>query len=120
MGKEGEEVQFNMRKILDILLYIILFMGVFTIGWLGNNIYSEWNNQRIYDGLYIKNEVYSNTKEIIGKYDKLGDWVCINIKGMDFKEGIKTCVHECGHAVYSEIYAEECEKDFDKCAEKLR
>ena len=50
----------------------------------------------------------------------MGDWVCINVAyDMHPKLAYSTCVHECSHKAFSEIYAEKCEDKPLTCLEVL-
>ena len=45
-----------------------------------------------------------------------GYWVCVNVAyDMKPSKAYQTCVHECSHKAYTEIFAEWCEDDFEKC-----
>lgn len=107
------------EKIITLIEFGLLFTSIFAMGWFSGVLYREWKADRVMDGLYIKNvnfeEAYKTSKEI----DNYGDWVCINTNGMDFSRGIDVCSHECGHAVYSEIYAEKCEEDMESCIKEM-
>ncbi len=81
----------------------------------------EEERGRILNGMYIYNSNnLSTTKEFVQSRDERGDWVCINVAyEMTYPEAYKTCVHECSHKAFSEIYAEDCESDPLKCLETL-
>ena len=99
-----------------IILEVIICISLFILGWFGNVVYHDLSNKRFlnglhFDGNYTKSEAiqYSQSR------DKIGDWVCINVKGMEYEEAIETCNHEVGH----EIFAEFCDKEdnINKCME---
>ncbi len=102
-----------------------IFMGVFLIlalamGSLLTLGYQDIRNKRTINGLYLYNSDnsinYQTARETAKGFDKKGDWVCINVAyDMSPELAFQTCVHECGHKAYSEIFAEACEKDFTKC-----
>jgi hypothetical protein len=75
---------------------------------------------KTFDGLYF--EANYNWSEAI-KYsydvDNYGKWVCVNVAGLNYERIFDVCVHECGHSAYSEIFAENCEKNFTKCGDFL-
>lgn len=88
---------------MSIKLYAIIgIMLLISVGWLGNDLYHQFMNKRYYDGLFLKNITYSTTKEATEKYDKLGDWVCVNVKGMSYKRALEVCQHETFHEVWGE------------------
>ncbi len=95
-----------MRKIEFILLAICLIL----IGWARNEVYREYTNQRDIDGFFLQDATYKQSKDIADRKDKLGDWVCVNTKGMDFKDIVKTCQHEAGHEVFAEVIEKHPEK----------
>lgn len=43
--------------------------------------------------------------------DNAGDWVCVNIRNIEYDRAIEVCNHEVGH----EIFAEKCEKNPQVC-----
>jgi hypothetical protein len=97
-----------MRFVLGTIL-IICFIG---IGWLSNEFIDSYKTDREYNGLrFVSNNSHPDAITHAQKYDKYGDWVCINVKGMDYKLAVETCNHEVGH----EIFAEYCGKNIDKC-----
>ena len=75
---------------------------------------------QIYVNLFDKDVSYME-KQFDGCWAKIksgedrGDWVCVNVKGMDYKRAVEVCQHEVGH----EIFAEICEKDINKCFEVI-
>lgn len=92
---------------------IILVVLIFGIGWLANDINRGIKNERVLDGLNIRNANFTTMKEITKNGDENGDWICINIKGMEYERAVEVCNHEAGH----EIFAEYCEKNISKCIE---
>jgi len=95
------------------------------LGILGNLAITEYNKindeTRTLNGLYLYNQNNLNdVKEYAINRDSKGDWVCINVAyDMGPKLAYKTCVHECSHKAFSEIYAEDCEENPLKCLEWL-
>src|SRR4030042_917865 len=107
-------------KLLDLFLIVIIIVGLFSLGWFGNDMYKEWNNEKQLNGLWLKNYDYQGAKEKAYKMDEFGDWVCVNIAfDMDYPEAYETCVHECSHQAFSEIYAEQCENNYEGCWEAI-
>ena len=114
-------------KIGGVLLLVVLgfFSGVVwneleAIEELENQIREEGEKRgRILNGLYLYGfDNISSVKAYAKSRDKRGDWVCINVAyEMTYAEAYKTCVHECSHKAFSEIYAEDCEKYPEKCWE---
>jgi len=106
--------------IKKIFFYILIIVGVFMLGWIGHSLYFEFSNMRTLDGVrfeYTSN--WNDARNYAKSLDTSGDWVCVNVLGMSFGEAEKTCNHECMHVAFSEIIAEECEKDFTKCSKLL-
>jgi len=102
-----------MKNIFLSLLLIIMIFGFMILGWLSNDFYRVWTNERSYDGLYMGGRNYTNAMETASRYDNIGDWVCINVRGMSFDDCKATSTHECAH----ELWAEICEKNDKMCEE---
>jgi len=92
-----------------IFMITLLILGG-ALGWLGNDMYKDWNKKRIYDGLYIMDVNRTTMLEVTSVYDRYGDWVCINVRGMDYKRAIEVCNHEVGHEIFAEIIEKHPEK----------
>lgn len=93
-------------KFVSYIMLTILVLLILTIGWLGNDIYRDAMNHRDINGLWIhKNFTNSEVQKYVASRDIVGDWVCINIRGMTIPEIITTCEHEAAH----EVFAEYCE-----------
>lgn len=97
-------------RIIGPILILSLFISTFVLGWFGNDIYRDYKNKRDIDGLFIKDKDYKEASNIANNRDN-GDWVCVNVRGMEYSRAVEVCKHEVGH----EIFAEICEKDIDKC-----
>jgi hypothetical protein len=116
----GETIKMEREDKIYYLFVVGFLIGIFVIGWLSNDFYRDYSNERTYDGLNIRGNMnHSNAIEVATEYDKYGDWVCVNIKGMSYGEAENTCNHECMHSAFSEIISEQCEKDFNRCGELL-
>jgi len=109
-----------MNELTSFILWNgFLFAMVFTLGWASNELYDSWTNERVVDGFYVENITRIELETVKTKADYYGDFVCVNVKGMDFKYAQQVVSHEILHKVYSEIYAELCEDNFDECTDKL-
>ena len=107
----------EVRDYVEMKVLIMLFIViVFTLGYLCNDMYHMLSYQRKFDGLYIQGTNYTMAKELSYSRDGHGDWVCINVKNMDYKTALKTCEHETAH----EIFAEHCEDDVERCMEAIK
>ncbi len=95
-----------MKKI-EIIFFAICLIA---IGWIGNEVYREYSNHRDFNGLFIQDKTYQQSKDIADRKDKLGDWVCVNTKGMNFKDIVETCQHEAGHEVFATVIEKYPEK----------
>lgn len=91
-----------------------LILGAGIIGWFGNDIYRDKTNYRDYDGLWMPTN-YNKVQalETAYNYDSVGNWICVNIKGMELKDMEETVMHEIGH----EAFARYCSKNVTKCLE---
>ena len=108
---------------IDVILICLMIVFVFVAGLFTREVYQSIMNKRVLNGLYIGGydiDTQYEAMEVAYKGDKLGDWVCVNVAyDMTPKEAYKTCIHECSHKSFDEIYAEECEKNEEKCMEVL-
>jgi hypothetical protein len=96
-------------KIIFSLFSIILLSTI--TGWEINELWRSYNLDKQYEGLWIPNVNQTEAKEITNYYDDYGNWICVNIEGMDYKRAVEVCSHETGH----EIFAGICEKNMSKC-----
>lgn len=100
------------KFLLISLASLIVLSGV--MGWFVNELWREYSDYRVYNGLYIKNMTgKAETLAMAKDFDKYGNWICVNIKGMSVEEAFNTCRHEVGH----EIFAKYCEDNLEKCLE---
>jgi len=113
--KQHWGVGFKMRKsisiAIDIITIIFVVSIIFGIGWFANEIYRYDKETRKVDGLWIKNVNESRANDIANDRDDKGEWICVNIRGMEYSRAVEVCQHEVGH----EIFAEVCEKNMTKC-----
>lgn len=105
----------KIENILRLCMLGVLIMGI-ILGAVGTLAYQEFRNKRMLNGLYI----YRGDRESVIEYayqrDNKGDWVCVNVAyDMKPSEAYQTCVHECSHKAYTEIFAEWCKDDLTKC-----
>lgn len=93
---------------LDIGFIIFIIIMSFILGWSGNELFEIFSNEKTVDGLYISYAPnQSVAMEIAHGRDSKGDWVCTNVKGMDYDECVRVSQHECAH----EVFAEFCEQE---------
>ena len=107
-------------NIITLGMVSALIIGI-LLGMVGTLFYQDSIMERTLNGIYIKGNIsYGRAKEIANVRDRKGDWVCINVAyDMKPSEAYQTCVHECSHKAYTEIFAEWCEDDFEKCLEVI-
>ena len=99
------------------VLSLILLLCLISIGWLGNDLYRYYANHRDYNGLWINGNITKvEALEHSQRYDTVGSWICVNIKGMDIDQIINTCEHEASH----ELFAQKCSNDMEKCKEVMK
>jgi len=77
--------------------------------------YQMQKKEQKFQGLRLANYNHTSALRRAMDYEPRGDWVCVNIKGIDYKRALEVCAHEVGH----EIFAEKCEKNFTKCMELM-
>lgn len=97
--------------IIRSVTIIILFGLVFSLGYISNDLCKALNNDQQCEGLWIKGYDKKNALAVASSYDINGDWVCVNVNGMEYDRAVEVCQHEVGH----EIFAEVCEKNMTKC-----
>jgi hypothetical protein len=107
----------------EYIIMPIIAILLISLGFISSHLYNSYNGKvvnnnisRFYDGLRLEASNRTEADKIAYGFEGTGDWVCVNIKDMEFKRALEVCQHEVGH----EIFAEECEKDFDGCLEKLK
>ncbi len=91
----------------------MVFLSFFALGWFANELYNYKENPRKIDGLWLQNVNETRVEDISMDRDGKGDWVCVNVRGMEYSRAVEVCNHEVGH----EIFAEICEKNITKCLE---
>ena len=91
-----------MKRIYSYFLLIGSFILIFVLGVSIGYLYS-FTDGGPFDGYYFRD---SSEPEFY-----MGDWVCVNVRGMSYERALDVCSHEVGH----EIFAEICEDDIDKC-----
>jgi len=102
---------------IEIILIGIIIVCLIGIGWMGNRVYEKLNHERKFDGLWLSDiQNKSTALEKVRGYDEYGNWVCVNIKGMEYTKAIEVCQHEVGH----EMFAKECGKNMSKCLEVIK
>lgn len=104
---------------INLLFLCILSLGI-VLGIASTLYYQSYQQERFLNGMYIyEAESQFEAMQIANKGDN-GDWVCINVAyDMTPKEAYDTCIHECTHKAFSEIYAESCENNITKCLNDL-
>lgn len=101
-------------KVILSILGIIIAICLISLGWIGGDIYREYKNDRILNGLWFGSGSYTEIREKAYNLDDSGEWVCINIdEKMNYNTIVKTCEHEASH----ELFARKCTKNETKCLE---
>lgn len=101
--------------------FVLWSVMMIALGALSTLAYQELQNERVINGVYLYSaNSWENAKQEVRKIEPNGDWVCINVAyDMSYREAYDTCVHECSHMSFTEIYAEKCDGDPIKCIEYL-
>jgi hypothetical protein len=108
------------KSLMFLYLYVfVMFILGILLGWCSNELYKGYSNHRIINGLYLTNQNWTGAMETAKSLDGFGNWVCVNTRGISYKDATKTINHEVVHHIFNEMLAEDCEKDFDKCANLL-
>jgi hypothetical protein len=102
---------------LTIVLIIIIASCLICIGWFSNEYFINVKYHRELNGLrFVDNNSHIAAIERAQTYEPYGDWVCINVRNMDYTVALQTCQHEVGH----EIFATACQNNFTKCLEAVK
>ena len=96
-----------------------VWFGIFVLmgGILGfciNELIDANSNTKKINGLYFERFNFtSQDARDLSNEQEWGNWVCVNVIGMSYEDGINTCTHEVAH----EIFAQYCEKseNIHKC-----
>lgn len=99
----------------DKFIFALVLLAFFLFGFEVSQLIRLERLNRVVDGFIIQDTNWSYAKEMGREVDKNGDWVCVNVHKMSYDRAVEVCQHEVGH----EIFAEECEKHFDKCLEVM-
>lgn len=99
------------KETFTALMFAIFLISIFILGWFGHIAYREQMTiPRVYNGLYIRDKVHCDAKDVASGYEVSGDWVCVNVRGMDYLDAVETCQHEAGHEIFAEILEDSPEK----------
>ena len=110
-----------MNDLSDRVLLVVLIIGTFVIGWIGNSIYTDYktySEPKKYNGLWLPqdNLTKSQAVDTAKEYDTYGNWVCVNIKQMTIEDIYKTCTHETLH----EFWVQKCTENVTKCLNGIK
>lgn len=103
------------------IVFVILCIALISFGWVAavtyNNIFPKTNDKLVYhqersmDGLLVYDaEDHSTALENAKSYDKSGDWICVNVNGMEYERAVEVCQHEAAHEIFAEIIEKEPDK----------
>lgn len=106
----------------EIIIFCVFWsVMMIALGSLGMLIYQDIQDERVLNGVYLYYE--DSLMDARGRAERMesnGNWVCLNVAyDMSYREAYDTCVHECSHMSFAEIYAEKCEGDPVNCMEFL-
>jgi len=113
------EITFSKRR-WRFFVFILIFLGT-ILGFTIDFVIQEYGIFReaqllAQDNVRYKGFItYAQNKASALDYaygkESSGDWVCVNIKGMNYKDAVQTCQHEAAH----ELFAQACEQDTELC-----
>ena len=109
--RELEKGESIMENKFFTILGILILIGVFLTGYFFRGMVDH--TEKRVSGLWIRNSSEEKVNNITEIADPKGNWICVNVKGMDFERALEVCNHEVGH----EIFAEVCENNITKCLE---
>lgn len=113
------------------MVWVMVFFTIFSFFLAGFSAGSYFGQKKTLDNQNLIKTNQEYVKELDGQWctDGTEDWVCINVRDMDYERALETCRHEVGHEIYynrhpidynsldSEIFAENCEKNMTECLE---
>lgn len=99
------------EETFNLLAILFFFISGIAVGVLVDDVMQHFKYERELNGFNAKATSWDDVVDYQAKRDKMGDWVCVNVRDMDFETAVETCNHEVGH----EIFAEFCEDNMDKC-----
>ena len=95
----------------ELLSFIALCLLLVLFGWVSHYVYLSYSNDRLLDGIMLKDiKDHKIALETASYYDNGGDWVCVNVKGMEYERAVETCQHEASHEIFAEIIEKEPDK----------
>lgn len=94
----------------NYVLFSIICTGLIALGWLSNDLYDSYSTERMFDGLRLSSVNEPGAIETAKSFDGKGDWVCVNVDGMDYNRMVETCQHEAGHEIFAGIIEKNPEK----------
>lgn len=103
---------------INSLVVFMLAVAMLVVGIATGMVYLDYTYSKV-DGLWIYNRNITTAADIMMKYNLRADWVCIDIKGMDYERAVDVCEHEVGHQIFHEMFAGLCEKNFTACEEMI-
>lgn len=96
------------NKIKDTIITVAVLIVVALASFYLGNLYNQYKNvnsckyEKNLDGLFTMNKNYSVAMNVAKDRDEYGDWVCVNIRDMDFNRGLQVCRHEVFHEIWAE------------------
>ena len=97
---------------IDIIFSIVAILFLLSLGWIGNIVYTEWNNVKQINGLWLSNFNKTRAMEKAYEMDDSNQWICVNIdKTMNYQDCLDISAHECGH----ELFAKKCQDKPEVC-----
>lgn len=100
----------------DKVWFVLVILCMISLGWFGNDLYRFYMNKRTVNGIWTGAETKHEALEQAYSRDSVGNWVCVNIDGMSYRDMVTTCEHEVGH----EMFAQGCEGNITKCLEAVK
>lgn len=98
-----------------VAMLVSLICGI-VIGACGHILYKDYVSQKTVDGLWIPADNLTKYEALELAYTaSVGNWICVNIEDMKLKDMENIIRHEIAH----EMFARNCESDWDKCKEVM-
>ncbi len=83
-----------------MIIFLILGIG---LGWFINEFYESYKYQKQFEGLFMQEKNWTSAWSTAKEYDQYGEWICVNVRGMNYQRAVEVCQHEAAHEIFAEI-----------------
>lgn len=101
---------------LDYLMIAMIIIAIFVGYAISEYIHETKDAKKVLNGLWTSQRNWSDAYNVAKDRDQYGNWICINLKGMNYDTMLTTIQHEIGH----ELFAQECESNVSRCIDAIK